>query len=198
MAEYAPTGQKLIHLRPFLPQANLPSPAQGKTLLAVGMIRVAAKLPSYQLIAQVMALLPDTTQFEIAGDGPARAQVEAAMAPVTDRVCFLGALDPDALAAAYTRAAALIWPGVDEAFGMTYLEAQAHGLPVIAQDRAGVRDVLYPRTYPSVDAGAAGLATFAMAPAPARDDIRAYVAKYHLLPAAAATLRAGLSQVGVT
>ncbi len=198
LAEYAPTGQKLIHLRPFLPQADLPSPAQGKTLLAVGMMRVAAKLPSYQLIAQVMALLPDTTQFEIAGDGPARAQVEAAMAPVTDRVRFRGALDPDALAAAYTRAAALIWPGVDEAFGMTYLEAQAHGLPVIAQDRAGLRDVLYPRTYPSVDAGAAGLATFAMAPAPARDDIRAYVAKYHLLPAAAATLRAGLSQVGVT
>lgn len=120
------------------------------------------------------------------------------MAPVTDRVRFLSALDPDALAAAYTRATALIWPGVDEAFGMTYLEAQAHGLPVIAQDRAGVRDVLYPRTYPSVDAGAAGLATFAMAPAPARDDIRAYVAKYHLLTAAAATLRAGLSQVGVT
>ncbi|WP_298860801.1 glycosyltransferase [uncultured Sulfitobacter sp.] len=198
LAKYAPQSQRLIHLRPFLSQTGLPRTAHGTHFLSVGMMRVAAKLPSYQIIADVMALLPETTQLEIAGDGPARAQVEAAMAPLANRVRFLGALDPDDLAAAYARAGALIWPGVDEAFGMTYLEAQAYGLPVIAQDRPGVRDVLYPRTYPSVDAGAAGMAEFAMIPAPAPDDIRAYMAKHHLLPAAAKTLRTGLRQVGVT
>lgn len=197
LAKYAPSGQTLIHLRPFLPRTDLPTVAHGTHLLAVGMMRTAAKLPSYQLIAQTMALLPPTVRLEIAGDGPARAQVEAVMSPLKDRVRFLSALDPVALADAYTRAGALIWPGVDEAYGMTYLEAQAHGLPVIAQDRPGVRDVLFPRAYPSVEEGAAGLAACAIAPAPTHNAIRAHISAHHLLRTAATTLRAGLAQAGV-
>lgn len=197
LAAYAPPPQQHVHLRPFLPRSTLPAPARGSHLLAVGMMRAAAKLPSYQLIAQTLALLPDTTHLEIAGDGPARAQVAAAVAPMGARVRFLGALTPAALAQAYSRAGALIWPGVDEAFGMTYLEAQAHGLPVIAQDRPGVRDVLFPRAYPAVETGAAGLAAFARQTPPAQDAIRAHIRTHHLLPAATATLRAGLVQAGV-
>lgn len=198
LAAYAPSGQHHIHLRPFLPLPQLPAQAHGTHLLAVGMMREAAKLPSYDLIAQTMHLLPETTQLEIAGDGPARPQVEALMAPFGARVRFLGALAPEDMAAAYARAGALIWPGVDEAFGMTYLEAQSYGLPVIAQNRAGVRDVLFPNTYPAVGQGAEGLAAMAQAPAPAAEDIRDYIAAHHLLPAAAATLRAGLAQVGAS
>ena len=198
LAAYAPEGQRLIHLRPFLPRIDLPAQANGTCLLAVGMMRAAAKLPSYALIAKTMALLPETFQLEIAGDGPARARVEALMAPLGTRVRFLGALDKAALAAAYMRAGALIWPGVDEAFGMIYLEAQAHGLPVIAQDRAGVRDVLFPRDYPAVEEDASGLAAMATCPQPTQNEIRAFVEAHHLLPAAAATLRAGLAQAGVT
>lgn len=198
LAKYAPDGQPLIHLRPFLSRTELPAQAHGTHLLAVGMMRASAKLPSYELIAQTLALLPDTTRLEIAGDGPARGQVESAFAAFEDRVQFLGALEPEALTAAYSRAGALIWPGVDEAFGMTYLEAQAHGLPVIAQNRPGVRDVLFPRAYPEVDLGAQGLADFAAQPTPTPDSIRAYIRAHHLLPAAAETLRGGLEQVGLT
>lgn len=198
LEKYAPAEQKLIHLRPFLPRTDLPPKAYGTQLLAVGMMRSAAKLPSYELIAETMALLPDTTRLEIAGDGPARAHVEAAMAPFGGRVQFLGALTPDALAAAYASAGALIWPGVDEAFGMSYLEAQAHGLPVIAQDRPGVRDVLYPRSYPPVAEGASGLASLANTPAPKPEAIRAHITAQHLLPTASETLRAGLAHAGVT
>ncbi len=197
LAAYAPEGQHLIHLPPFLARSELPEVAHGTHLLAVGMMREAAKLPSYQLIAQTLAQLPDTTMLEIAGDGPARAQVEALMEPFGAHVRFLGALGAEELTQAYLRAGALIWPGVDEAFGMVYLEAQAHGLPAIAQDRAGVRDVLYPRAYPSVAEGAAGLAALAQAAPPPAEDIRAHIAAHHLLPAAAQTLRAGLAQAGV-
>ena len=35
-----------------------------------------------------------------------------------------------------------VWPGVNEAFGLVYLEAQAAGLPLVAQNRAGVREVI--------------------------------------------------------
>lgn len=198
LAKHAPHGQTLCHLAPFLPFTDLPEQARGTHLLAVGMMRVEAKLPSYALIADTLALLPPQTQLEIAGDGPARAQVEALMAPFGARVRFLGALAPEDLAQAYGRAGALIWPGVDEAFGMVYLEAQAHGLSVLAQDRPGVRDVLYPRTYPSIAEGAAGLAALAGAQPPDRQDIRAHIRAHHLMPAAAETLRAGLAQAGVT
>lgn len=195
---YAPPNQQHIHLRPFLPRSDLPPTAKGTHLLAVGMMRAAAKLGSYQLIAQTMALLPDETTLEIAGDGPVRQQVKALMAPFGTRVKFLGALDKDALETAYARAGALIWPGVDEAFGLTYLEAQAHGLPVIAQDRPGVRDVLFPRAYPPVEQGAAGLADLASATPPPQDAIRDHIRNFHLLPAAAETLRGGLKKVGIT
>jgi len=195
---YAPNGQHLVHLAPFLPRNDLPQQANGPHLLAVGMMRAAAKLASYELIAQTLALVPEAPLLEIAGDGPARARVEAAMAPLGGRVRFLGELTPEALEQAYARAGALIWPGVDEAFGVSYLEAQAHGLPVIAQDRDGVRDVLYPRAYPAVDKGAVGLAELLRSVAPDAQDIRAHIDAHHLLPAAAQTLRAGLGLAGVS
>jgi len=196
LSAYAPAAQQLVHLRPFLPQSELPPRATGAGLLAVGMMRAAAKRASYTLIAQTMALLPTTTRLSIAGDGPDRPQIEAMMAPYGDRVQFLGALDGNGLALAYRSAGAFIWPGVDEAFGMVYLEAQAHGLPVIAQNRPGVRDVLYPNDYPLVDAGAVGLAAFARDTMPDPTDIRDHIARHHLLPAAAQTLRAGLTLAG--
>lgn len=196
LANYAPDSQHLVHLRPFLPRTDLPARATGTDLLAVGMMRIAAKRASYALIAQTMALLPETTQLKIAGDGPDRAAVEALMAPFGKRVQFLGNLAPQDLARAYSSSGALIWPGVDEAFGMVYLEAQAHGLPVIAQDRDGVRDVLYPAQYPPVAEGATGLAALTRGQAADSDDIRAHIARHHLIPAAAQTLRAGLTLAG--
>ena len=200
LAAYAPDGQNLHHLKPFLPRSDLPPVAQGSGLLAVGMMRVAAKLGSYQLIAQTLSLLPPDTTLKIVGDGPARAQVEALMAPFGDRVAFLGECDHAGLATAYAASGALVWPGVDEAFGMVYLEAQAHGLPVIAQDRPGVRDVLYPRVggYPAVADGSAGLAALAENPGPDAHDIRQFISDRHLLPAAARALADGLAQAGAT
>lgn len=200
LKSYASANQHLIHLPPFLARSDLPPLAQGSGLLSVGMMRAGAKMASYQLIADTLTQTPGDWQLELAGDGPARAQVERAMASLAGRVRFLGQLDADKLACAYARAGALIWPGVDEAFGMIYLEAQAHGLPVIAQDRPGVRDVLYPRAYPAVEEGAKALARFTretLDTPPAPSDIRAHIAARHLLPAAARTLRRGIALAGV-
>ncbi|QUJ77913.1 glycosyltransferase family 4 protein [Sulfitobacter albidus] len=201
LAAYGPATQRLIHLPPFLPRSDLPPLAKGQNLLAVGMMREAAKLPSYELIARTLQKVPDAPDLDIAGDGPARDAVARAMVPLHGRVHWLGGLDKDALSHTYARARALIWPGVDEAFGMTYLEAQAHGLPVIAQDRPGVRDVLYPGDYPAPEDGADGLAAHlraTLAHPPDPHAIRAWITKNHLLPAASATLAQGLSDLGVS
>ena len=152
-------GQRLVHLPPFLPTDTLPEPSRGDgPLLTAGMMRAGDKLASYTILAEALAHLPCDWRLEIAGDGPARAQVEALMAPHGDRVRFLGQLDRDALARAYHRASLFVWPGVNEAFGMVYLEAQAAGLAVVAQDRPGVRDVLLPGAYPRPEDGPEALA----------------------------------------
>lgn len=152
-------AQKLVHLPPFLPQSALPEAGGGNgPLLCAGMMREGDKLASYKVLADTLDHLtaPDW-HLQIAGDGPARAQVETLMAPFGKRVSFLGALDRDNLLRAYQDASIFVWPGVNEAFGMVYLEAQATGLPVVAQDRPGLRDVVYaPR--PAPDAGAPALA----------------------------------------
>lgn len=152
-------SQALVHLPPFLPQNTLARPSGlNGPILAAGMMREGDKLASYRIIAQTLPYVTQDWRLEIAGDGPARGKVEALMAPFSDRVRFLGQLDREALSAAYQRASVFLWPGVNEAFGMVYLEAQAHGLPVVAQDRPGVRDVLLPESYPPAEAGPQALA----------------------------------------
>ena len=152
-----------------------------------------------------MALLPDTGwSLQIAGDGPARAEVETLMAPFGNKVRCLGALDETALQEAYRTSGLLFWPGVDEAFGMVYLEAQAAGLPVVAQDRPGVREILAGAVHPAPQDGPASLAARIsdLIEHPAKRHkagiaARQMIQKRHLLPAAASVLRSGLAKVGV-
>ncbi|WP_120634371.1 glycosyltransferase family 4 protein [Ruegeria sp. EL01] len=151
--------QALVELPPFLPICDLPLETSGHgPILAVGMMRHGDKLASYAILAESLSLLKGDWRLEIAGDGPARAEVKALMAPFGNKVEFLGELNRDALQDVYGRSSFLVWPGVNEAYGMIYLEAQAAGLPVVAQDRPGVRDVLFPSDYPPVSAGSVGLA----------------------------------------
>ncbi|MEL6451142.1 MAG: glycosyltransferase [Pseudomonadota bacterium] len=197
----APDGQVLRHLPPFLVTESLPvaSDLRGP-MLSVGMMRAGDKRASYALIAQTLAALPADLNWrlDIAGDGAARAEVAAMMARFGDRVRLLGALDGDALAAAYRRASLFLWPGVNEAFGLVYLEARAAGLPVVAQDRPGVRDVVT-GAQPQVSAGPGAMA--AMITTLLRDDsarwaagqaARQAVAARHLIGPAADTLTAVL------
>ncbi|MFD2740442.1 glycosyltransferase family 4 protein [Sulfitobacter aestuarii] len=202
----APEGQALIHLRPFLDRSDLPPDTTGEGgLLSVGMMRPGDKLASYRIIAETLALLPPHLRdLRIIGDGAARPKVEALMAPFGGAVRFLGALDSDAIAMQYRRATAFFWPGVNEAFGMAYLEAQAHGLPVIVQDRPGVRDVLAPEPRPDPAAGPAALAAQIAALSEAPDlrrhagaRARAHIAAHHLRDSAETTLKQGLALCGV-
>jgi glycosyltransferase involved in cell wall biosynthesis len=78
----------------------------------------------------------------IVGDGPARTEIEALMAPLGRRVAFAGALPHGELPAFYAAADLYLWPAINEAYGMAFLEAQAAGLPVIAGRTGGVPAVV--------------------------------------------------------
>jgi len=156
LARYRPPDQRLIHLPPFLPDNTISAmrtkPATN-TILSVGMMREGAKAASYALIAKTLNCLKNPNwHLDIAGNGPMRREIETLFKPFGARIRFLGQLDKTALAENYRNASLFLWPGVDEAFGMVYLEAQAAGLPIVAQNRPGLVDVIAPQTdLPPVD-----------------------------------------------
>ncbi len=112
-------------------------------LLAVGMMRTRDKLESYRVLAQALPLLGERPwQAVLVGDGPARAEIEALMAPFGRRVRFAGAVSQDELVALYASADLYVWPAINEAYGMAFLEAQAAGVPVVAGRTGGVPSVV--------------------------------------------------------
>jgi glycosyltransferase involved in cell wall biosynthesis len=79
----------------------------------------------------------------VIGDGPARAEVLSAFSAIApDRIDWLGELEPEAVAAELVSCDLYVWPGTGEAYGLAYLEAQAMGLPVVAQRTDGVPAVV--------------------------------------------------------
>src|SRR3546814_17999674 len=59
-----------------------------------------------------------------------------------ERVRFLGLVQPEVMPALYAACDVLVWPAVNEAFGMVLLEAQAAGIPVVAGRSPGVANVV--------------------------------------------------------
>ena len=108
------------------------------------MMRPGAKLSSYRVLAEALSLIDACPwQLVVVGDGPARAEVAALMAPLgAGRVRYLGALAATQLPALYASADLYVWPAIHEAFGMAFLEAQAAGLPVVAGRERGVPEIV--------------------------------------------------------
>ncbi len=132
-----------IDTTPFAAAARDRRPNDVPVLLAVGMMRTRDKLCSYRVLAQALGLLEGRPwQAVLVGDGPARPEIEALMAPFGTRINFAGAVSQPALAAFYAKADLYVWPAINEAYGMAFLEAQAAGLPVVAGRTGGVPAVV--------------------------------------------------------
>ncbi len=131
---------KLIDLPLYsrLPRAELGTGKPGD-LITVAMMRAGDKLASYQFLANALSKVAGDWHLSIVGDGPARGEVETAFAPLKTRVDFKGAKHGDALAALLSAAGTYVWPGTREGLGMSYIEAQAAGLPCVALDEPGPR-----------------------------------------------------------
>jgi len=99
---------------------------KGLASLAATLDRLAATGPSHASF--------------IAGDGPARAELER-RCPHTQ---FLGELGVAQLARAYASADLFLYPSATETFGNVTLEAMASGLPTICADANGSRSLVVP------------------------------------------------------
>lgn len=148
--------ERLHELAPFLDLEAIDAAPSGREagppvaarsavrLVTVAMMRPGSKLASYRLLADALSLLRDREwHLDIVGDGVERSAVEAAFAGLPPgRIDWHGRLDAAAIRALLKCGDAFVWPGIDEAFGMAYLEAQAAGLPVAAVATAGVPEVV--------------------------------------------------------
>jgi glycosyltransferase involved in cell wall biosynthesis len=154
LERHRPEGQRLLDLPPFvdldewgasrLPASPTRRGDQGALrLLAVAMMRKGDKLESYRILAEALARVADEAwTLDVAGDGEARSEVESLFANLGPRVDFRGRLDRTGLARLYGAADLLVWPAVNEAYGMAFLEAQAFGCPVLAGRYGGVASVV--------------------------------------------------------
>ncbi|RYE32671.1 MAG: glycosyltransferase [Hyphomicrobiales bacterium] len=143
-------GTALLALPPFValgpdrfPCASRPGPPR---LVTVAMMREGAKLRSYRALADILARCRDEHwTLSVIGDGPCRAEIEAAFAGMPPgRITWHGQLDHEATQAELARHDIFLWPGIGEAYGLVYLEAQAAGLPVVAFDSGGVAETVLP------------------------------------------------------
>lgn len=102
-----------------------------------GCDRVLRALP------RVLAEVPGA-RYDIVGDGPLRRELEelAGQLGVRRAVRFLGYVDDGRLEEIYRRASVLVMPSTGEGFGIVFLEAWKHGLPVVAGNRDASSEVV--------------------------------------------------------
>jgi glycosyltransferase involved in cell wall biosynthesis len=122
-------------------RAELHAPPTAVVMLCVGMFRPEK---NQRALLEAAALLPPSADWRLwfAGEGPARADCAALAARLglTERVRFLGfQTDPRPL---YRAADLAVLASRAESLSNFLIEAQAHGLPVIAARAAGVDECI--------------------------------------------------------
>jgi glycosyltransferase involved in cell wall biosynthesis len=102
--------------------------------------RLAAEKNLETLLTAFSRLGPSSpVNLLLIGDGPLRPKLEAAADP---RVIFTGYRRGEELASIYASADLFVFPSLSDTFGNVLLEAMASGLPAVAFDVPGPRDVV--------------------------------------------------------
>jgi len=103
-----------------------------------------AKQP--ELLVEMMHFADESTELHYFGDGRARQSIERAARQTSarSRIVLHGTVGGDGVGpqAALARLDCLMLPSKVEGFGLVLIEAMAAGVPVIAVDAGGVRDVV--------------------------------------------------------
>jgi glycosyltransferase involved in cell wall biosynthesis len=205
MARFDATAERRAACRAALAR-RFPG-AAGPVILAVAAMREVKKLEPYRMLADALASVHAEDpgrpwRLAVVGDGPARPAVADALSVLpSGRVALLGALEPDALPAAYLGADLFAFPG---RFHVVYLQAAAAGLPVVASAGPEPDPMVAPGgallTAPTPDAFGRGIARLLDDPAlraAMGAAARRFVATERTLEGFQDRLAAGLALVGL-
>lgn len=124
-------------------QSDRPSAARKRT--RVGFIGRLDPVKRVTDLVSAMALLDPKFTLDIYGDGDERPRIQAEVARLglSERVTLHGATrSPDAALRTF---GLLVLPSEAEGFGLVLIEAMAAGVPVVATDVPGIRDVVADR-----------------------------------------------------
>jgi glycosyltransferase involved in cell wall biosynthesis len=141
-------------------RARLGLPTGARAVLAV--TKMNPREAPWDLV-RALPFLPADVRLLLAGDGPARPEVERNVAEIAelgpDRVRFLGYVPYGELPALYAAADLFVHPAREERWGVSVEEALACGLAVVASSRVGAaKDLVLPGrnggVYPAGDPSA--------------------------------------------
>lgn len=128
--------------RPFREKLHIPGDA-----VVVGHVGRLAQEKNLGYLGEAVALLlarAPKARFLVVGDGPARDELHATFEKhgVADRLIFAGKRTGKALRSAYRAMDVFVFASKSETQGMVVAEAMAAGLPVVALNAPGVREVV--------------------------------------------------------
>jgi glycosyltransferase involved in cell wall biosynthesis len=112
-----------------------------KMVLMVGVIQTRKNTLG---ALRALATLPDAYRLVLVGGngyGSEAVHDFIGRASLANRVVVLGHVEPETLYILYQAATVLLFPSLEEGFGLPVLEAMAHGLPVIASNTASLPEV---------------------------------------------------------
>ena len=110
-------------------------------LITIAMMRQGDKFSSYQRLSQVIQQLRQPCQLLIVGDGVEREQVNALFAKLPN-VRYAEVLSSSQIQQLLPHCSILVWPAINEALGMVFLEAQQAAVAVVAGDQGGVSSII--------------------------------------------------------
>jgi glycosyltransferase involved in cell wall biosynthesis len=122
---------RVVHLGTDVPpERDLPAKHDSPTIATLANVDPRKR---HEDVLRALPLLDPDARWTVIGDGPERRRLEwlAGELGVHDRVTFTGRLPPPAALTELARCHAMALPSVDEAFGVAYVEALAHGVPAI-------------------------------------------------------------------
>jgi glycosyltransferase involved in cell wall biosynthesis len=113
-------------------------------ILVVAQMREHKKYDSYVYLKESLDLMNNQDyELLIVGSGDKESAIRYYFNAVK-QVHFLGIIEPKDMPVYYAASDIFAWPGLKEAMGMVYLEAQAMGLPIVMDQRSGGRYFVLP------------------------------------------------------
>jgi glycosyltransferase involved in cell wall biosynthesis len=106
---------------------------------------VSALVPYKRVDHAIAACAALRKPLKIIGSGPETQNLISLATSLGCQVDFLGFVDDASLASHYSRARALLFPGIED-FGIVPVEAMAAGCPVVALNKGGILDSMTPAT----------------------------------------------------